>query len=193
MAKYQNKTPAGLPAEKSGHQTLEVLQQKLMSAEEDTRYLVDQLSQMGLEPDVEGATSGLHHSTILPFKLHGVDNEAMHKNYEVLISRLCKTESAIQTLKLNLLRVQGERDLILKEKVAVKEKFSTSAEAYDTEIKRVNRELTQAKKEAKENLEARNEAEDNIRRLQHALQESSSTRVKVFLYITRFFKSHYLK
>ena len=43
--------------------------------------------------------------------------DKMDSNYDQLVKRVCKTESIIQTLKVNLLRAQTERDMSQKEQV----------------------------------------------------------------------------
>ena len=39
-----------------------------------------------------------------PYKAPIADTKVLQQNYEVLVSRVCKMESAVQTMKLNLLR-----------------------------------------------------------------------------------------
>lgn len=65
------------------------------------------------------------------------------------MSRVCKMESAIQTLKLNLLRAQAERDLSKEEKMTANEKLSSTSDAYEKELAKANRELVQCRKDLK--------------------------------------------
>ena len=87
----------------------------------------------------------------------------------------------IQTLKLNMLRAQAERDLSRKEKIAANEKLLVTTEAYDKTIGKLNRDLAQSRKECKEAQSGRKEAEENLKRLQQALEETTNSRVSGLL------------
>ena len=53
-----------------------------------------------------------------PFTVkNGSHTTANEQNYEQLVKRVCKNESVVQSLKMNLLRAQSERDLSQKEQV----------------------------------------------------------------------------
>ncbi len=114
--------PLGLPDESVGNDTIEMLEKRLHAAEDDTRGLVEQLAAMGYAP--ENATfyseSGDKKPTIPPYKTWMADSEVMQQNYQMLVNRVCKSESALQTLKLTLTRVLAEKDLTSREKVRCK-------------------------------------------------------------------------
>ena len=46
-----------------------------------------------------------------------MNEKASGKSYEELVMRVCKNESIVQSLKLNMLRAQSERDLSQKQQV----------------------------------------------------------------------------
>ncbi len=111
--------PLGLPDESVGNDTIEMLEKRLHAAEDDTRGLVEQLAAMGYAP--ESATfygeAGDKKPTIPSYKTWMADSEVMQQNYQMLVNRVCKSESALQTLKLTLTRVLAEKDLTSREKV----------------------------------------------------------------------------
>ncbi len=179
--------PPALMDKSPSRETLQVLQNRLLMAEEDTKSLVDQLSKMGFEGNSKSvdsvALSGgeLSQSTIPPYMPRMADPQILQQNYEVIVSRVCKMESAIQTLKLNLLRANAERDLSKKERVVSGEKLSVATEAYEKELSKLNRELVQARKECKEVQDERRKAVDDVRRLQDALEVATSSKVNVHI------------
>lgn len=175
-----------------GNETLEILEKKLQSAEDDTKQLVEKLSTMGFKYD-----ENIHRQTLVSrrtghsgdkanitaFQPHVPDPQVLYANYESLISRVCKTESVIQTLKMNMLRAQAERDLSRKEKIAANEKLLLTTDSYDKTVAKMNRDLAQSRKECKEAYSAKREAEDNLKRLQLALEETTTSRVRLLLSI----------
>ena len=72
---------------------------------------------------------------IPPFAVPVAASDVLHRNYEALVSRVCKAESAVHTLRLNMMRVQGQHDLAQREKSMVNEKLATATDAFDMEIK----------------------------------------------------------
>ena len=110
--------PFGLPNDSFGDGTLDLLQQRLSAAEEETQGLVEQLAKIGFAPEkAEFGNLRDRKSAIKSYQPPNTDPEVLQKNYESLVSRVCKTESALQTLRLTLTRVQSERDASMKEKV----------------------------------------------------------------------------
>ena len=94
-----------------------------------------------------------------------------------VLNRVCKLESAIQTLKLNLLRTTAERDLSKKEKAATSEKMRQAAEIYEMELQKVNREISHLRKENKRLTGERQKSVEDVKRLQGALDIASSNKV----------------
>lgn len=114
-----------------------------------------------------------------PFHARVAEPDVLHKHYDALVSRVCKTESAIQTLKMSLLQAQAERDFSKQEKASANEKLSVATEAYEKEIKKLNRELSVAKKDYKEAMDMGRKLEQQVSRLQQALEEASCSTVIV--------------
>ena len=110
--------PFGLPNDSFGDGTIDLLQQRLTAAEEETQGLVEQLAKIGFAPEkAEFGNLRDRKSAIRSYQPPTTDPEVLQKNYETLVSRVCKTESALQTLRLTLTRVQAEREASMKEKV----------------------------------------------------------------------------
>ena len=120
-------------------QTYDVLQSRLQSAEEDTRQLLDHLKGMGFDTNVANAPmegSEKPYSPVTPFRgqVNHSNFEKFKNNYETLVSRVCKMESVLQSLKLNLVNLHGGTNLSKKQEAEYKEKFQFAREAYEQEI-----------------------------------------------------------
>lgn len=163
--------------------TIRALQQKLMASEHDASQLMKNLSDIGFSHDVKankGSRNGNkeNNETIPPFKTHKIDPEVLQKNYEALVSRCCKTESTIQSIKLTLLRVQAERDLSKNDKASTQGKLTAASEAFEKEIKRLNRDVQNARKESEEAEKRYQESQANVKKLQEALEEADAAKVR---------------
>ncbi|CAH1773554.1 unnamed protein product [Owenia fusiformis] len=161
----------------SPQQTINLLQKRLYSAEEDAMHLVGTLQQMGFRTN-QSAVQGDGQEVLSPYQPRIVENEVLKKNYESLVSRVCRTESVIQTLKMNLAAVQAERDLGQRKNYEASEKLALASDAYQTEIQNLTRELVKSRKECKEAQEVRNKCQDDVRRLKEALEISSTAKVE---------------
>lgn len=121
-----------------GKQSYDMLESRLKAAENDTRQLIEQLGSMGFDnvPD----TPSHPYEPVSPFKgqvrhVNQDNYEKFKSNYETLVSRVCKNESVLQGLKLNLVNLQGDRNLNQKqENRELREKFQYAREAYEQEI-----------------------------------------------------------
>ena len=110
--------PLGLQDDSLSNETIDLLQQRLNAAEEETQGLVEKLANIGFAPEkAEFGNLRDKKSVVAPYKARIVDPDVLQRDYEALVSRICKTESALQTLRLTLIRVQADRDMTKKEKV----------------------------------------------------------------------------
>ncbi|XP_022099991.1 coiled-coil domain-containing protein 150-like [Acanthaster planci] len=176
--------PPSRPAGKSPTaQALSLLQKKLNTAEAETANLVRQLADLGFPTDSNPQSKNKDSAEpVAPFLPSTADNEALRKHYEALVGRLCRTESQLQTLKLNLCALQAERDLgregaALAAATALNEEsLMRHREAHEDEVRKLNKELVRTRTEWKEVLEQRNEADEEARRLSIALEEATTAK-----------------
>ncbi len=117
--------------ESRGSETIGLLEQKLQAAEQETQRLVGQLANIGFspsrhdpgsrgDPDPRRQDPGNRRDpdpAITPYKARLADPEVLQQNYEALVSRVCRAESALQTVRLTMSRVEAERDESGKAKV----------------------------------------------------------------------------
>ncbi|XP_071501599.1 coiled-coil domain-containing protein 150-like [Diadema antillarum] len=163
------------PKRSSPEAAVRLLQKKLDVAEKETVSLVSQLAGLGFRTEPAGQ-GGIPPPVVQPFLPQSVETEALHKNYQALVGRLCRNESQIQTLKLNLCSLQAARDLTRNDARNMKEEVSQLTELHTTEVRKLNQELARSRKELKDAIDARRGAEEETRRLQGALEVATSSK-----------------
>ena len=171
---------AGSPCQ----QTVDVLEKRLQAAERDTQELLQHLGGLGFNR---------HSTTTTPVKkTHNpggdstrpmtpttvvTDTEVLQGSYEKLVSRVCKQESAIQTLKLALLNVQGNQDLRSKVGADQEEQWLEAKQSYETHITKLKRDIRSLREDVKHEAEAKNRLKSDVKKLQSALDDATTTRV----------------
>nr|XP_034335864.1 coiled-coil domain-containing protein 150 isoform X7 [Crassostrea gigas] len=160
----------------SSQQTLEVLEKRLEAAEHDTQDLIEKLGTMGFGKNTRPAERDVmdQREVISPYQAQIVDVDILKDNYETLVSRVCKTESVIQTLKLNMINLQGDRDLKMKcSDEDYEQKYDMLKETYEQELGKMRRKLNQVTEDLKTEHEARLKAKEEIKQLKTELDNAT--------------------
>ena len=159
-------------------QTYGMLESRLMAAEDDTRQLLNHLESLGVSPEKPTKDTYGSYGSYTPKKLLNEKNfEEFKNNYESLVSRVCKNESILQSLKLNFVNVQGDMSLSRKQTSDFKEKMNLTREAYEQEIGKLTRQIEYLREEVNTETKAKDRAKAEIRELQKVLGDASETRV----------------
>ena len=166
--------------ENPSQQTLDVLEKRLFAAEVDTQELLDRLGGMGFSKDMYPAERDTPEmrEVISPYQAKIASADVLKDNYESLVSRVCKTESCIQSMKLNLLNLQGERDL--KAKIVqddFEEKYDMLKDTYEQELGKIRRQLEQVKDELSQEHEMRVKAKEEVKSLKSQMEMSAFSKV----------------
>jgi hypothetical protein len=177
--------PSGHPMGSVPQQTAEVLENRLSVAEDETQNLLDQLSGLGFSKNSVDTNSSKMTVPVSPYKVRMANNDVLKDNYEVLVSRVCKMESTVQSLKLSLLNIQGEKDLKGKSNDEFKYKINVLKQTYEQQISKYKREMEQMKEDLLQENEEKNKLKDSIKDLKSALEDASTTRVSNRVYQTR--------
>ena len=179
-----------LHSSSSPQHTFEVMQRRLQMAEEETKKLVDQLAEYGFSRDraenLENSKSG-RIEPVQPFKASGPispEMELLQRNYEQMVSRVCRAESTIQSLKLAMCSLEAERNLATIDKEP--EIVTLPKETYEAEIKKLKKDVQRYKKELQICEEGRKEAQDMVKRLASELDKSSQNGEQSKLKIEEF-------
>ena len=166
-----------LHSSSSPQHTFEVMQRRLQMAEEETKKLVDQLAEYGFSRDraenLEGSKSG-RIEPVQPFKASGSispEIEILQRNYEQMVSRVCRAESTIQSLKLAMCSLEAEKNLATIDKEP--EIVTLPKETYEVEIKKLKKDMQRYKKDLQICEEGRKEAQEMVKRLASELDKSS--------------------
>ncbi|XP_060075980.1 coiled-coil domain-containing protein 150-like [Ylistrum balloti] len=176
--------PLSHPPGVSSQQTIDVLEERLSAAEVETRELIDHLSGMGFGQHVHPAERDIDSQDmkmkepIAPYKARIADVDILQDSYETLVSRVCKTESAIQTLKLNLVNIQGQQDLIPKLHDETEDKYQLLKEACENELGKFRRETEDLQEELKQESDSKSRAQEEVKELRLALEEATATRAE---------------
>ncbi|EMP24362.1 hypothetical protein UY3_18600, partial [Chelonia mydas] len=165
-----------------------VLRQRMSVVEEQTSALARDLEMLG----VNGQSLDLFHSKLLetpgsPQPVSPVrarvafagESDMLWKNCESLVNRMCRLESVVQTLKLNLFRLQTEKELNPKHAAHLEQRMNAMQEEHLQELKVVQLEamkLRQQLSEAKEDVE---KAQEEVQRLSAALEIATATKTDV--------------
>ncbi|XP_008172459.2 coiled-coil domain-containing protein 150 isoform X4 [Chrysemys picta bellii] len=165
-----------------------VLQQRMSVVEEQTSALARDLELLG----VNGQSLDLFHSKPLetpgshqpvsPVRARVAfvgESDMLWKNCESLVNRMCRLESVVQTLKLNLFRLQTEKELNPKHAAHLEQRMNAMQEEHLQELKIVQIEamkLRQQLSEAKEDVE---KAQEEVQRLSAALEIATATKTDV--------------
>ncbi|XP_060689897.1 coiled-coil domain-containing protein 150-like [Hemiscyllium ocellatum] len=159
-----------------------VLQHRIIAAEEQTKALIQQLDDLGFGvEDIEASKIGESnsHRPVSPFhvrKAFGTENDVLWKNYESLVSRVCRLESIIQTMKLNVFRVQTAKELNSENSV---NRLAAMEAEHVQELKKMQWEIMHFRQQLSEVSEEKEAAQEEIERLSTALEMATATKTDV--------------
>ncbi|PIK46078.1 putative coiled-coil domain-containing protein [Apostichopus japonicus] len=163
--------------ERHPQNTEALLQQKLDVAENETGNLMKQLSMLGFVPekmsrDADRSSKDKSESMtpISPYTSKNVvDPQRLHKSYEVLVTRVCKAESQIQTLKLNLCTLQAEKDIYGTEADKVRDQLLAQEEKHEENEKKLKSDLENCKRDLERALNERRTTEEEMMKIKEEL------------------------
>ncbi|XP_043558132.1 coiled-coil domain-containing protein 150 isoform X5 [Chiloscyllium plagiosum] len=159
-----------------------VLQHRIIAAEEQTEALIQQLDDLGFGvEDTEASKIGEFnsHRPVSPFhvrKAFGTENDVLWKNYESLVSRVCRLESIIQTMKLNVFRVQTAKELNSENSV---NRLAAMEAEHVQELKKMQWEIMHFRQQLSEVSEEKEAAQEEIERLSTALEMATASKTDV--------------
>ncbi|XP_043926438.1 coiled-coil domain-containing protein 150 [Protopterus annectens] len=169
-------------------ETFMVLQQRISTAEEQAQALIRELGVLGVNSQEllgskSSETSG-NPRPISPFHARTAfigDSDVLWKNYESLVSRVCRMESTIQTLKLHIFRLQTEKELNPNHSAHLTERLTALQEEHLQELKKVQREMMRLRQQLRELNEEKEAAQEEIQRLSAALETATATKMDIAL------------
>nr|XP_014344292.1 PREDICTED: coiled-coil domain-containing protein 150 [Latimeria chalumnae] len=170
-------------------ETFTVLQQRINTAEEQAEALIKDLGTLGVSggelqmfskppggPELHRPISPVHTR-----KAFTGENDTLWKNCESLVSRVCRMESIIQTLKLNIFRLQTEKELNPNSSAQLAERLKSVQEEHIQELRTVQREMMRLRQQLCEVNEEKEAAQDELHRLSAALEIATATKTDVVM------------
>ncbi|XP_059802235.1 coiled-coil domain-containing protein 150-like isoform X4 [Hypanus sabinus] len=163
-------------------ESLTVLQHRIIAAEEQTDALIQDLESLGYGIEDCGAPKTGSYDSCKPVsplhtrKAFGTEGDILWKSYEFLVSRVCRLESVIQTVKLNVFRIQTAKELNPEYSV---DQLAAMQEEHIQEIKKLQREIIHFRQQLNEASEEKAAAQEEIDRLSAALEITTTTKTNM--------------
>ncbi|XP_078236260.1 coiled-coil domain-containing protein 150 isoform X6 [Pogona vitticeps] len=166
-------------------ETFEVLNQRMRVVEEQTSSLLRDLRTL----DVKGQRMELapsrflekigDHESISPIcakVAFGGVNDTLWRTCETLVNRMCRLESVVQSLKLNMFRLQTEKELNPQHAANLEQRLNTIQEEHIEELKVLQTEGRMLCQQLRESREEEEKACEQAERLRAALEIATATK-----------------
>ncbi|KAG2462631.1 CC150 protein, partial [Polypterus senegalus] len=160
-------------------EALTVLQQRIRVAEEQADGLLRNLGTQGLSK-VENVVSVEPLRPVSPIQIRNAssgESDVLWKNYETLVSRMCRLESIIQTLKLNLFRLETEKELNPTHSAQLAQQLSSLQAEHLEELRAAQREVMRVRQQLNQLTQEKEAAEDEAKRLAAALEIATASKM----------------
>ncbi|XP_025260467.1 coiled-coil domain-containing protein 150 isoform X1 [Theropithecus gelada] len=166
-------------------ETFTVLQQRMRIVEEQTSSLRDDLIMLDFgekrgyleapncleDLDSQKVISPIQNEAVCAGK-----TDILWKNCEFLVNRMCRLESLIQSLKMNIFRLQTEKDLNPQKTAFLKDRLNTVQEEHSKDLKLLHLEVMNLRQQLRAVKEEEDKAQDEVQRLTATLEIASQTK-----------------
>ncbi|XP_063115552.1 coiled-coil domain-containing protein 150 isoform X5 [Cavia porcellus] len=167
--------------------TFTVLQQRMRVVEEQTSSLRDDLIMLDggdkrslletpnsfEDPANQKVVSPKQSEVLCPAKTN-----VLWKNCEFLVNRMCHLESLIQSLKMNIIRLQTEKDLNPQKTAILKDRLNVIQEEHSKDLKLLHLEVMNLRQQLRDVKEEEDKAQDKVQRLTATLEIASETKLR---------------
>ncbi|XP_047728286.1 coiled-coil domain-containing protein 150 isoform X2 [Prionailurus viverrinus] len=166
-------------------ETFTVLQQRMRIVEEQTSSLRDDLimldfgekrGQLEAPKCLEEALSQNIISPIPKEVICSGKTDILWKNCEFLVNRMCRLESLIQSLKMNIFRLQTEKDLNPQKTALLKDQLNAIQEKHTKDLKLLHLEVMNLRQQLRDVKEEEDKAQEEVQRLTATLEVASETK-----------------
>nr|XP_055201436.1 coiled-coil domain-containing protein 150 isoform X1 [Nyctereutes procyonoides] len=164
-------------------ETFTVLQQRMRIVEEQTSSLRDDLIMLdfGEKRGQLETPKCLEEpvNIISPIEKEVICSEKtdiLWKNCEFLINRMCRLESLIQSLKMNIFRLQTEKDLNPQKTAFLKDRLNAVQEEHSKDLKLLHLEVMNLRQQLRDVKEDEDKAQEEVQRLTATLEIASETK-----------------
>ncbi|XP_054064599.1 coiled-coil domain-containing protein 150 isoform X1 [Rissa tridactyla] len=164
-----------------------VLHLRMRVVEEQTNGLVRDLEALGVDGQSlnhfhsKTSETPASHPAISPVqaRVAFVGENTLWRNCEALVNRMCRLESVVQTLKLNIFRLQTEKELNPKHAAQLQHRLNAIHEEHLQEMKIVQQEAMKLRQHLSDMKEAEEKAKEEVQRLSTALEITTASKMDV--------------
>ncbi|KAL7825402.1 hypothetical protein AOLI_G00326090 [Acnodon oligacanthus] len=168
-------------------ESLSLLQQRLLVAEEQTEELLKDMGTLGVSREhlrTPGSPGrGVSMRPLSPVRVQqalGVGGEGtLWRQCEVLVGRVCRLESLLHTLKLTVFRLETERALNPSHTARLQEQLAALQEQSEEEQRSSRREVMRLRDQLEQACQEREEARQEAHKLRQQLDISLSSKMDV--------------
>ncbi|XP_072547480.1 coiled-coil domain-containing protein 150 isoform X2 [Salminus brasiliensis] len=173
-------------------ESLSVLHQRLLVAEEQAEELLRDMGTMGVSKEQlraagcpQSPSRGLGMRPLSPVRVHqvlGAGGEGtLWRQCEALVGRVCRLESLLHTLKLTTFRLETERELNPAHSARLQEQLAALQEQCEEEQHSSRREVMRLRDQLEQACQDREEARQEVHTLRQQLDNSHLSKVDVAL------------
>uniref|UniRef100_A0A8C7H3C4 Coiled-coil domain-containing protein 150 n=1 Tax=Oncorhynchus kisutch TaxID=8019 RepID=A0A8C7H3C4_ONCKI len=177
-----------LSAGATAPEAFSLLHQRLLVAEEQAESLIREMGSLGVSREqlLEPVERDPIQRPISPLKMHHALREPggeglLWRQCDGLVSRVCRMESLLQTLKLTTFRLETERDLDPSHSARLKEQLSALQQESDEEQRVSRREVMRLRDLLREACLDRDKSRGEVQRLGEALEVATTSKMDVAL------------
>ncbi|XP_010291514.1 PREDICTED: coiled-coil domain-containing protein 150 [Phaethon lepturus] len=166
-----------------------VLQLRMRVVEEQTSALARDLEVLGVDRQSlehfhsKTSETRANQPAISPVqaRVAFVGENTLWKNCETLVNRMCRLESVVQTLKLNIFRLQTEKELNPKHAAQLEQRLNAIHMEHLQEMKIVQQEAMKLRQHLSDMKEAEEKAKEEVQRLSTALEITTASKMDVMI------------
>ncbi|KAL0973355.1 hypothetical protein UPYG_G00202390 [Umbra pygmaea] len=170
-------------------EALSLLQQRLLMAEEQAESLIKDMGNLGVSREQilqSRERLPIQRRPVSPVKMHYALKEPggeglLWRQCDGLVSRVCRMESLLQTLKLTVFRLETERELDPSHSACLKEQLSALQQESEEEQRTSKRELMRLRDQLCQAQLDRDEAQGQVQKLGEALEVTTASKINLSL------------
>ncbi|XP_044209158.1 coiled-coil domain-containing protein 150 [Thunnus albacares] len=175
-----------LSVEATAPEALSLLDQRLLLAEEQTEALIQDMGSLGVSRDqILGSAERMDATQrpVSPLKIRHVlgDVGMLWQQCDSLVSRVCRMESLLQTLKLTVFRLEIERELDPSHTVRLKQQLAALQQESEEEQQASRREVMKLRDQLHQAYQERDEACTEVQQMGMTLGAATAAKMDVAL------------
>ncbi|XP_031139419.1 coiled-coil domain-containing protein 150 isoform X1 [Sander lucioperca] len=175
-----------VPLSHPGPEAMSLLHQRLLLAEEEAEALIQDMGALGVPRDqILGSAQRIYATQhpVSPLKMRWVlgDEGILWQQCDSLVSRVCRMESLLQTLKLTIFRLETERELDPSHTAHLKQQLAELQQESQEEYQASRREVMKLRDRLQQAYQERDEARTEVQMLGETVEIATAAKMDVAL------------